>query len=277
MQGRERQARAARPAADRMEGLLAGKKALITGSSRGIGRASALAMARAGADIAVHYRREQAAAEATAEEVRALGRNAIVLKADLEFEEQIDKMFEELRAAWGVLDIFVANAAATAFKPVTDLKGYHLDRTYHVIVHSFLQSAQRALPLMKGRDGRILSVSSLGSHITLPRYANIGAAKAALEAMTRYIATEFGPHGITCNAISPGVVETDSSAYYAQDRLGAFHESVIQHTPLGRLTMPGDVADVAVLLASPGTRFITGQVIVVDGGLTLTGGGFEHV
>jgi enoyl-[acyl-carrier protein] reductase III len=258
-------------------GLLQGKKVLITGSSRGIGRSCALAMARQGADIAIHYRRERELADQTADEVRALGREALVFEADLENAEQIDRMFDRLASAWGCLDVFMANAAATAFKPLADLRTYHFERTFHVVVQSVLQSVQRCLALMEGREGRIITVSSPGSHITLPRYASIGTSKAALEALTRYIAAEFGPRGITANAISPGVVQTDSATYYAQDKYEEWRQSVIDHTPLQRLVMPEDVADVAVFLASDWSRFVTGQVLIVDGGLELTGGGFEMV
>lgn len=254
---------------------LDGKKALITGSSRGIGRAIALAFAAAGADIAVHYRRQDEAARSVAEEVRRLGRQAIVVKADVENLEEVDAMFDQVRDAWGSLDVFVANAASTAFKPVTELKGYHLDRTFHVIVHSVLRSAQRCLELMRD-GGRIITISSLGGEFTLPRYANIGSAKAALNSLTRYIAAEFGPHKITCNAISPGVVDTDSAEFYASENYKLFQEDVVRRTPLGRLALPDDVADTALFLASDASRFITGQIIRVDGGLTLAGNGFEH-
>lgn len=257
-------------------GILDGKKVLITGSSRGIGRATALAMAAAGADIAVHYRRQEEAANETAEEIKKLGRDSIVVNADLESLEEVDAMFDRVKESWGALDVFVANAAATAFKPLSELKDYHLERTFRVVVTSVLRSAQRSRELMAGRGGSIITVSSLGSDFTLPRYASIGSSKAALNSLTRYIAAEFGVDKITCNAISPGVVDTDSASYYAKDNYGGFQEDVIRRTPLGRLARSEDIADVVVFLASEGARFITGQVIYVDGGLTLAGNGFER-
>jgi len=259
-----------------MNELLKGKKALITGSSRGIGRACAITFAKQGADIVIHYRREEDAAYEAAEEVRKLGRKAIVAKADLENPEQIGEMFDKIANEWGALDIFVANAAATAFKPIADLKDYHIDRTYQVIVKSVVQSVQRAVPLMENSScGRIITISSLGSRFTLPRYANIGSAKAALESLTRYFATELGPKGITSNAISPGVVETESAKYYAAHKYESFKSKVTGLTPLRRLTQPQDVANLAVFLASEMSCFVTGQVIDVDGGLTLISPGFE--
>ena len=246
-----------------------GKKVLITGSSRGIGRATALAFAKEGADIAIHYRRDEQAALEVAEEVRKLGSQALVFKAELESPEEIDAMFDGIKEQWGALDVFMANAAATAFKPIMEMKDYHLDRTYQVVIKSVLQGAQRAVPLMEGRNGRIITVSSLGSQFTLPNYAGIGSAKAALESLTRYLATELGPKGITSNAISPGVVETDSVKFYAKDGFDTFKANVIKRTPIPRLTQPEDVAGVAMFLASDAASFVTGQVLGVDGGLTL--------
>ncbi|WP_027091261.1 SDR family oxidoreductase [Cohnella thermotolerans] len=245
------------------------KKVLITGSSRGIGRATALAFAREGADVVIHYRRDESAAFETAEEVRKLGVQALVCRAELESPEEIDVMFDTVEKEWGALDVFMANAAATAFKPIMETKAHHIGRTYEVVINSVLHAVQRAVPLMEGRNGRIITVSSLGSRFTLPRYANIGSAKAALESLTRYMAAEFGPNGITCNTISPGVVETDSVRFYAKDEFETFKANVISRTPIKRLTQPEDVAGLALFLASDAASFITGQVIGVDGGLTL--------
>ncbi|WP_067621382.1 SDR family oxidoreductase [Alicyclobacillus acidiphilus] len=255
--------------------LLEGKKAFVTGSSRGIGRAIAIAMAKQGADVVIHYRREPDEAEATAAVVRQLGREAIVVKAELESQEELNAAFDVIEQTWGRLDAFVANAAASAFKPIEALKDYHLDRTYKVVLHSFVFAAQRCLPLMEGRGGRIIAMSSMGSTFTLPRYSTLGSAKAAMEAMTRYLAAEFGPKGITVNAINPGVVDTESARFYGGDNYDDYCRDVIAHTPLGRLATPEDVADTAVFLASDLSRFLTGQVIRVDGGLTLSTGGFE--
>lgn len=255
--------------------LLAGRKALITGSSRGIGRACALAFARAGADIVVHYRRDDQAAGETAEAVRALGRQALLIKADLEDPARIDAMFDEIAREWKRLDILLANAASTAFKAVTDLKSHHLDRTYQVVVKSVVHCVQRALPLMADKSGRIITVSSPGSHLALPRYACLGLAKAALESLTRYVAAEAGPRGVTCNAIAPGVVETDSVVFYGGAEYPVFRRRIISQTPMRRLAQPDDVAGLALFLASDLSAFVTGQVIPVDGGLSLTAAGFQ--
>lgn len=246
-----------------------GKKILITGSSRGIGRATALAFAKEGADVVIHYRRDEDAAVATANEIREYGVQALVCKAELESPEEIDAMFDTVEKEWGALDVLMANAAATAFKPVMETKRHHIDRTYEVVIKSVLHAVQRAVPLMEGRSGRVITMSSLGSQFALPNYANIGSSKAALESLTRYLAAELGPKGITCNTISPGVVETDSVRFYAKDEFPTFKKNVIARTPLGRLTQPEDVAGLALFLASDAAAFLTGQVIGIDGGLTL--------
>ncbi|MFB5189648.1 SDR family oxidoreductase [Alicyclobacillus fastidiosus] len=258
-----------------MAGLLEGKKAFITGSGRGIGRATAIAMARQGADIVVHYRRDAEQAEQTVQAVRELGREALLVKAELESQEEINAAFDVIEQEWGSLDIFVASAAASAFKPIEQLKDYHLDKTYRVVIHSTVFAAQRCIGLMAGKNGRIITMSSMGSTFTLPRYATLGSAKAALESMTRYLASELGPKGITVNALNPGVVDTESAKFYGGANNDQYNADVIAHTPLGRLGTTEDVADAAVFLASDLSRFITGQVIRVDGGLTLLTGGFE--
>ncbi|MBX5467321.1 MAG: SDR family oxidoreductase [Firmicutes bacterium] len=258
-----------------MRGLLADRVALVTGSARGIGRATALAMAEAGADVVVHYRRHRAEAEAVADTIRSRGRQALLVEADLEQESEVHRLFNRVQDAFGHLDILVANAAATAFRPLAELKPHHLERTYRLVVFSLVWAVQRAAPLMEGRQGRIITVSGHGSHFTLPLYATIGSAKSAVESLTRYLAYELGPRRITCNCIAPGVVDTDSARYYTAERWPSFAEAVARHTPLGRVATPEDVARVAVFLASDLAGFVTGQVIAVDGGLTLTSAPFE--
>lgn len=257
--------------------LLEGKKALVTGSSRGIGRASAIAFAKAGADVAIHYRRQRDQAEEVAEEVRRLGRQALVFQAELESVDEVGNLFDQIGEAWGGLDIFMANAAASAFKPVLELKPHHLERTYRLLVDNFILSVQRAVPLMEGREGRIITISGHGVHYTLPRYGNIASAKGAVESLTRYLAAELGRRRITVNAIAPGVIGTESEQFYMGDKLEAFDRACVRATPLGRVGEPEDIADVAVFLASALARFITGQVIVADGGLTLTSGPFQEI
>lgn len=256
--------------------LLKGKKALITGSSRGIGRATAIAMAEAGADIVIHYNKQLDLAEETAADVRKRGREALVIQANMEDNEAIDNMFATIEKEWGSLDIFMANAAATAFKPLMDIKPHHLNRTYQLIINSLVHAAQKAVPLMPESGGRIITISGHGVDFTLPNYSTIGSAKSSVESLTKYLAYELGEQGITCNAIAPGVVDTDSARFYmGEEQYAHFEKTVSDHTPLHRLAQPKDIADVAVFLGSDLSRFITGDILKVDGGLTHTSGPFE--
>lgn len=259
-------------------GLLAGRIALITGSSRGIGRATAWAMADAGADVVVHYNKNEAMALETAKGVKDRGHSALVAQANLENPEDIEGLFQAIKRRFGHLDIFVANAAATAFKPSLDLRPHHFERTFNLIVRSLVLAVQQAVPLMEHSrfGGRIITVSGHGTSFTLPHYAALGSAKGAVETWTRYLAYELGPRGITVNCLSPGVIATDSARFYLGDTFAALDASVSRATPLGRMGQPDDVGGVAVLLASEASRFMTGQVLRIDGGLSLTSGPFEE-
>lgn len=246
-----------------------GKVALITGASRGIGRATALLLAERGADVAVHYKRGEAAAKEVVEQVLALGRRGVSVQADLEQSDEIRRMFLQVAERFGALDIFVANAAATAFRQVLELKPHHLARTYQISVFGFVQAAQEAARLMAGRRGKIVTVSSFPTLRYLPNYAALGSAKAALETLTRYLAVEMAPRGITVNGVSPGLVETDSSRTYAGEDFERFQRQIIESTPKGRSGTPEDIARVIAFLCSDDAEWIVGQTIMVDGGMTI--------
>jgi len=250
-------------------GQFTDKVALITGASRGIGRATALLLAERGADVAVHYKRNEASAKEVADRICALGRRAVTVQADIEQPEEVRRLFQEVGERFGVLDIFVANAAATAFRGVLELKPHHLTRTYQIAVFGFVQAAQEAVRLMAGRRGKIVTVSSFPTLRYLPNYAALGSAKAALETLTRYLAVELAPRGITVNGVSPGLVETDSSRVYAGDDFERFERLIVASTPKGRVGTPEDVARVIAFLCSDDAEWIVGQTIMVDGGMTI--------
>ncbi|HKX18178.1 MAG TPA: SDR family oxidoreductase [bacterium] len=257
-------------------GLLEGKVALVTGAGRGIGRAAALLFAGAGAGVVVHFNRSRDAAEDVVRTIQSQGRRAAAIGADLEKPEEIGRLFDETAERFGALDALVANHAATAFKTTLDAKPHHLQRTFDLILRSLVLSVQRAVPLMAGRPGAIVTVGGQGTVECLPNYAILASAKSAMETWTRYLAYELAGRGITANCVSPGVIATDSARFYGGDRYAEFDRLVSESTPVGRMGAPEDVAAAVVFLCSPAARFITGQTIVVDGGLGLVAAPFEQ-
>ncbi len=244
------------------------KIALITGGTRGIGKALALTLARAGATLALNYKQNEQAAAATRAEVESLGGQAVTLKADLEDPEQIDSMFKEIERRYGRLDFFVSNAAASAFKRILDLNARNLDRTFALNVRAFVLGAIRAVPLMR-QGGRIAVLSSYGSIRAYPTYANLGSAKAAIEAWVRYMAVEFAPYGINVNAVNGGIIETDSAAFFYRVPGMPPLEGVLAKVPKRRQGTAQEVADAVAFLLAPESEYITGQTLIVDGGLSV--------
>lgn len=248
----------------------AGKIALVTGSGRGIGRAIALHFARLGADVVVNFFRNRKPAEATAAEIEALGRRALLVKADVGDLDDLARLFDEVEATFGGLDILVHNAASGYNRPALEQKPKGWDWTMNINARALLFAAQRAAPLMEKRGGgSIVSLSSPGANRVLPDYVVVGASKAALEALTRYLAVELAPKKIVVNAVAPGLVETEALQHFeALEEEGILSQAVAA-TPAGRLVTPEDVAGVVAFLCSPAAEMIRGQVIVVDGGYTL--------
>ena len=242
--------------------------ALVTGGSRGIGRATVERLARDGADIAFIYRRDAAAAAEVEAAVRALGRRCLPLRADLLEAAEVAAALDRLEGE--PVDIFVANAAATAFKPLLEVKPHHLEKTYAITIHAFLQIVQRIVPCMRA-PGRIVSISGMDTHRYVAGHGVLASAKAALEALTRYLAVELGPRGITVNCVNPGYVDTDSVALYFGDAEArrTFLEEVEGATPLRALGQPAEVAAAVAWLCSPDADWMQGQVVYLDGGVFL--------
>jgi enoyl-[acyl-carrier protein] reductase III len=252
--------------------LFQDKTALITGSGRGIGRAIALHFASQGADVVINFFRNRAPAEETARDVQALGRRALLVKADIGDLDELARLFDETEREFGGLDFFIHNAASGYNRPALEQKPKGWDWTMNINARSLLFGAQRAVPLMEKRGGgAIVSITSAGSGRVLPDYVVVGASKAALESITRYLAVELSPKNIVVNAISPGVVATEALTHFAAMKgKDNILQTFIDKAPAGRLVTPEEVAGVAAFLCSPAARMILGQTIVVDGGYLLT-------
>jgi enoyl-[acyl-carrier protein] reductase III len=255
--------------------LFEGKTVLVTGSGRGIGREIALTFAREGADIVINYVHNQDPANEVAQEITQLGRRAIIVRANVGNQEAIEKLFSVIQSEFGKLDIFISNAASGFNRPGLQQKISGWEHTINVNARAFLQGTQLAVPLMlKTGRGKIIAITSPGADRVLPDYISVGASKAALNALVRYFAVELAPIGISVNAISPGIVETDALKHFAFMENQQVIENAINQTPAGRLVLPEDVANTAVFLCSEKAEMIRGQVIVVDGGYTLPVSGY---
>jgi enoyl-[acyl-carrier protein] reductase III len=243
---------------------------LVTGSGRGIGRAIAMHFAQYGADVVINFFRNRTPAEDTVREIEKLGRRALLVKANIGEIEDIHRLFDEVEKTFNGLDILVHNAASGYNRPAMEQKPKGWDWTMNINARSLLFAAQYAVPLMERRKGGyIVSISSPGSFRVLPEYVVVGASKAALEALTRYLAVELSPKNIVVNAVAPGVVETEALKYFdAMSEKGVI-ERATTATPAGRLVTPEDVAGVVAFLCTPAAHMIRGQTIIVDGGYTL--------
>jgi enoyl-[acyl-carrier protein] reductase III len=247
---------------------LQGKTALITGGSRGIGRAIAIRLAENGANIIVNFVRHKRDAEETARIIEQHGGRCLLVKANVAEEADVTAMFAVIAREFGTLDILVSNAASGVLKPVLELTERHWDWAMDINARALLTLVQKGIPLM-GRGSRVLAVSSLGAIRAIENYTTVGASKAALESLVRHLAIELGPVGIHVNTISAGAVDTDALKKFPnRDEI---LETALHRTPLGRLTTPEDVADTALFLCSPLAAMIQGQVITVDGGYAIRG------
>ena len=243
-----------------------GRIALITGASRGIGRRLAVSLAARGATPIINYRRNAEAAGEVVAEAESLGVSALAVQADIENLEELEALFDQVKERFGRLDFFISNASASNFRPMMELKPHHLERTFNLNVRAFVIGTQRAVPLMD-QGGRIVVLSSYGAPRTFPTYANLGTAKAAAEVWARYMAVELAPLGINVNALTPGIIESDSSSFFYNTGLVAPLDTVVAKIPKRRLGTVQEVADCVLFLLSPASEYVTGTTLVVDGGL----------
>jgi len=245
--------------------------ALVTGSSRGIGRAATLLFAERGYDVVVHYRREAEAAEAVAKEARAAGAEALVVAGDLVEADVPAGILAEVGDRFGRLDVLVANAASTAFKPLREVTARHLELTMRTVVQSFLLLAQGAVPLMEGRPGTIVAVSGFDSLRVVSNHGLLGAAKAALEQLVRYLAVELRPDDVVVNSVLPGFVATDSARMWADTSHPGGWEAFEARwgSAPGTIIAPEQIAEIIAFLCTPAGRCIRGHNLIVDAGVTL--------
>jgi 3-oxoacyl-[acyl-carrier protein] reductase len=242
---------------------LDGKAALVTGGGRGIGRGIVLAFARDGADVAVNYRRDREAAEATAAEVRGLGRRAVCLQADVAEREAVERMVADAVAFLGGLDIAVANSGVAArVAPVAQVDPAEWRRVLGTDLDGAFWTARAAIPHVVARRGTFLFISSVGADMAGAGGAPYHVAKAGVNALTKVLAKEVASTGVRVNCIAPGLVRSDMG-----ERLLRFHgDAVLQGIPLGRVGEPTDIGHAAVFLASADASWITGKILRVDGG-----------
>jgi 3-oxoacyl-[acyl-carrier protein] reductase len=247
-----------------LERKLEGRRALVTGGSRGIGRGIVLAFAEAGADVAIGYRRGADAAQATLQEIEARGRKGAAFQADIRDYDAVRAMVRGACEALGGLDIVVANAGvASRHEPLHEVEPGYWDRVIGIDLYGVFHTLHAALPILReARSGVILTVSSVGADTCGPNGGPYAAAKAAVNALTRVAAKENASLGIRCNVIAPGLIDTDMAK-----GMIAFHgEALVKGIPLARMGTPQEVGRLAVYLASDDAAWITGEVFRIDGG-----------
>lgn len=249
-------------------GPLSGKIALVTGGTRGIGRAIAIKLAKEGSDVVIVYHNSHEEAEAVCAAIQDLGQRAHAIQSDVSDPELVCEIFEGVRQHFGRLDLLVSNAATGVLRPALELSLKHWRRCLETNALALNLLAQQAVPLM-AQGGRIIALSSLGASRAIPQYAFIGASKAALESLARSLAQELGPRGIRVNVVSAGPVDTDALRYFPnrEQLLAEFG----RRAPAGPILTAEAVADAVYLLCLPEAAMITGHTLVVDGGYCISG------
>jgi 3-oxoacyl-[acyl-carrier protein] reductase len=245
---------------------LAGRVALVTGSSRGIGRATALRLAAMGADVAVNYRSDEHGAAETRATIEAIGRRVIAVQADVSVEDDVLRMFKEIEAQLGPVAILVNNAGTTNDRLMLQMKLEDFESLLRTnLVSAFLCTRAAVRSMMRARWGRIINVTSISGIMGQVGQANYAASKAGLIALTKSTAREFASRNITANAVAPGYVPTELTSTVSED----FRDYYMNITPLKRFGTAEEVAAAIGFLCSPEAGYITGQTLAVDGGISM--------
>ena len=245
---------------------LENKVAVVTGASKGIGASIAKHLAAEGAAVVVNYASSKAGADKVVDEITLKGGRAIAVQGDVSKKADIDQLFAETKKAYGQVDILVNNAGVYEFSPLEAINEEHFHKQYNLNVLGLLLTTQEAVKLIGHEGGSIINISSVVSSYTPPGSAVYSSTKAAVDALTKVLSKELGAKKIRVNAINPGMVETEGvhTAGFAE---GEFRQQVESQTPLGRIGQPQDIATAAVFLASNDSSWITGETLVVSGGL----------
>ncbi|MBW3657557.1 MAG: SDR family oxidoreductase [Actinobacteria bacterium] len=256
---------------------LAGRTVLVTGGSRGLGAATSRRLAGMGARVVLTYRREKEEAERVAGACSDATPGARAEQVDLLEEDSVRALFERITERDGALDVLIANAAATAFKPLLELKLHQIDKTFAITIRHFLLMAQLAYPLLQPRGGRIIAISGADTVGYIPGHGLLAAAKAGMETLVKYLACELGPQGMTAIGVLPGYIDTDSIRLMA----GPFHDKLVaaeeQTHPLRTAATPEDAAEVVALCCLDEARWLNGQIVQNDGaGIFAYMGRFSH-
>lgn len=249
----------------------AGKIALVTGGTRGIGRAIALRLAAQGADVVINYSRREADAARTVDELKALGSNSFALKANLSSVDEIHELFAQIKERCGGLDILINSAARGLERPRNAIASLpnHLRQTFDINVMGPWFCTKEAAPLMEARGGgAVVNLTSLGAQRYMPHYAAVGVTKGALDTLTMYLAVELAPRNIRVNGVCPSWVEETGGIIALPDDFG---EALRRSVPAGRHVTSEDVADLVAFLCSEQASMIIGQTIILDGGVSLLG------
>ena len=249
-----------------MSKKLAGKVAVVTGASKGIGASIAKALAGAGASVVVNYSSSKQDADRVVTEIAGHGGKAIAVQGDIAKQEHIQRLFAEVRTAFGRLDILVNNAGVYQFWPLEEVTEDHFHKQFNVNVLGLLLTTKEAVKHMGPEGGSVINIGSSASSMRPPNSTVYTASKAAVDAITGVLAKELGPRKIRVNSINPGMIETEG--VHTAGLIGSdFQKMVETQAPLGRMGQPDDISPTAVYLASSDSKYMTGETLLVAGGL----------